>query len=149
MAKLIRRSGTKPVASFDGGEVRAVITGKTISVSTPALNGMTRKQLADFKDAINLMGRHIASLLDKSFSPRGTKTDPDEPEQVPEANLTVVYQIYPKDSRHKLLFTRYYESGKVLAYLKAMTFKDIPSLVQVGFIANLAADLMKSYEEME
>lgn len=148
MAKLTNRSIKNPAASFDGGEIKAVITGKTVRITTPALKDVTREQLADFYEAAKLLGRHVASILGKSFSPKGTKTDPDEPEQVPGEDLTVVYQLFPKDKRYKLSFTRYDETGKVLASLKAFTFTDVPSLVQVGFIANLAADLMRSYEEL-
>lgn len=149
MAKMTSRSYKTPVVTFNGGEIRAVISSKKFVVNTPALNGVSREQLADFKDAVNMMGRHLASIFEKPFSPRGTKTDPDEPEIIPNANLTVVFRIFPKDSRYSLAFTRYAETGKVLGYLKAMTFSDIPSLVQVGFVANLAANLMRSYEEME
>lgn len=148
MAQLINRTIQKPVASFDGGEVRALLTGKKLYISTPALDGLTRKQMVDFKDAINLLARHIANALGKPVSLKGTKTDPDEPKLEPDSNLTVVYQIYPHDKTHKLAFIRYAENGKVLAYLKPMTFTDIPSLVQVGFISNLAADLMRRYEEL-
>ncbi len=150
MANLTNRTIKNPSASFNGGEIKAVITGKkTISISTPALVNVTRVQLADFKEAVNLLARHIsAAALGKPISLKGTKTDPDEPEQVPGENLTVTYQIYRSDKRHTLTFTRYDESGKVLANLKAMTFTDLPSFVQVGFIANVAADLMRSYEKI-
>ncbi len=148
MEKLTNRTIKTPAASFKGGEIKAVITGKTVKITTPALEFVTREQLADFYEAAKLLGRHVASILGKSFSPKGTKTDPDEPEQVEGEDLTVTYQIFPKDKRYKLTFTHYAETGKVLASLKAFTFTDVPSLVQVGFIANLTANLMRSYEEL-
>lgn len=148
MAKLTNRTIKNPAASFNGGVIKAIITGKTVKISTPALEFVTREQLADFYEATKLLGRHVASVLGKSFSPKGTKTDPDEPEQVDGQDLTVTYQIFPKDKRYQISFTRYAETGKVLASLKAFTFTDVPSLVQVGFIANVAADLMRSYEKI-
>ncbi len=146
MAKLINRTIKNPAASFNGGVINAVITGKIVKINTPALEFVTREQLADFYEATKLLGRHVASVLGKSFSPKGTKTDPDEPEQVPGEDLTVTYQVFPKDKRYKLTFTRYAETGEVLAVLRAFTFTDVPSMMQIGFIANVAADLMRSYE---
>lgn len=46
MAKLTNRTIKNPAASFKGGEVRAVITGKTVKINTPALKDVTREQLA-------------------------------------------------------------------------------------------------------
>lgn len=148
MAKVINRTGKNAIVSFNGGEIHAAVTGKTVSITTPFLKNVTREQLLDFYAAVKLMSKHIGALLDKPFGVRGTKTDPDEPEFVPGEDLTVAFQIFPKDQRYRMSFTRYDETGYVLATLQAFSFTDVPSMVQVGYVANLAANLMKKYEDL-
>jgi hypothetical protein len=148
MAKFINRTAKNSIVSFRGGDIHAAVTGKTVSITTPFLKNVTREQLLDFYAAVKLMSKHLGSLLGKPFGVRGIKTDPDEPELVPGEDLTVAFQIFPQDRRYRMRFTRYDETGYVLATMQAFSFTDVPSMVQVGFIANLAANLMKKYEDL-
>jgi len=148
MAKIINRTGKNSIVSFKGGEIHAAVTGKTVSITTPFLKNVTREQLLDFYAAVKLMSKHLGALLNKPFGVRGTKMDPNEPELVPGEDLTVTFQIFPKDQRYRMSFTRYDETGYVLATMQAFSFTDVPSMVQFGYVANLAANLMKKYEDL-
>lgn len=152
MAKLVSASSKSPIAAFKGGTVSAVVLWNkdkaTFTIRTPQLQNADRITLADFAEAVRLIAKHIGKITGKAVKLSGTKTDPDEPTQINGQNLVVTYQVFPKDKRFKLSFTRFAETGKVRASLQAFSFTDIPSSVQVAFQCVQAANLMKKYEAM-
>lgn len=152
MAKLINASSKSPIAAFKGGTISAVVLWRkdkaTYTIRTPLLQNADRTTLADFADAIRLIAKHIGKMINKPVSLSGTKTDPDEPEQIEGRDITVVYEIFPKDKRYKLSFTHFWETGKVRSNLQAFTFTDLPSVIQVAFICIQTANLMREYEDI-
>lgn len=154
MAKIKNNSNTRVSATYKGGgEVVATIkwlkSSATYLITTPALLALRRDELQDFAEAMRLVCKAVGSKVHKSVNVRGTLMNPDEPAQVPNENLKVVYDIFPKDKRYKLSFVRYCDMGQVRAQLRAFSFSnDIPSAIQVASVASQAAVLMKAYEEL-
>lgn len=145
--KIEINTGERVVASFNGGKINAVIVGKKFTINYQITAELSRVRLADFAEALIAVSRLVAGKVDLSFSQRGKRIDPDEPEQG-EGDYTVVYQVYPKDKTHFLTFTRYAKTGHVIAKLPALSFTDIPSAVQLANVARQASALMKQYEKV-
>lgn len=152
MARILIATGKKIVVTTTSARMEAIITwAKDKAIFRIRVNGITDVSAADLLDYTQGMRKlcvKLGGVIGKSVSQRGTRIDPDEPEQVPGADLTVSFQIFPKDTTKHLTFTRYAEDGRVKASLQAWTFTDIPSAIQVAFVAEQAGNLMKQYEKL-
>lgn len=154
MSKVKVNSNKKVVVEFKSGNktgtVEAWINWKganaTFDIFSPEMGGVPRAGLADYADALKKVCVHIGAKINKPARLAGVNVDPDEPVIVPGENCTVRFQIFRKDKTKLIFFTRYDESGEVLARLNALKFTDIPSAVQVAHVAAQAANLMVKYE---
>lgn len=152
MAKLTIASAKNAVCEYEGGRVQASIVALprdrwSYSIRTNSLRKVNAEILTDYADALRKVCKHIGKMTGKNVSLAGTRIDFDEPTLVLDADVTVRGQVFPKDQRVTISFTRYAESGEVLADLQSFVFTDIPSAVQVAFVAIKAANLMKEYED--
>ncbi len=155
MAKLTIASARNAAAEFiGGGRVSASITklprGKfSFSILIPALADVDLRTLEDYADAIRKVCKHVGKVIGKQVSIGGSKVDPDEPALDDlTRDLTVTYQIFLKDPRYQLAFTRYVFNGFVGARVPSFAFTDIPSAIQVAHVAMKASTLMRSYVEL-
>lgn len=153
MAKMTISSPKNAVCEYEGGRVQASIMALprgrySFTIRTNTLSGVSRGTLTDYADALRKVCKHVGKCIGKDVRLAGTNIDFDEPTLNMDADMTVQGQVFPKDRRVKISFTRYAENGEVAAYLKSFLFTDIPSAVQVAHVAIKAANLMKRYEDL-
>lgn len=151
MSKLIIASPKKAICEYDGGIVQATINALprnrySYTIRTNTLNGVSRTQLSDYAGAVRKVCKHVGKVIGKDVSLSGKNIDFDEPTLSADEDITVTGQIFPKDKRIQITFTRYAETGQVLASLKSFIWTDIPSAIQVAFVCVSTSNLMKRYE---
>jgi hypothetical protein len=155
MAKILIANKKRGVAEFmGGGKVEAQITALprgqfTQTIRTNRLNGINAATLADYADALRKVCKHVGSVVGKPVSLSGLRADPDEPTLDPEKDLTVTLRVFRNNPQAIISFTRYAATGQIEATVPLFSLtNDIPSAVQLAFVANQAAELMKKYVDV-
>lgn len=152
MAKIEVATGKRIVVTSTKARMEAIITtaAKKIvfTIRVNSMAGVSAADLADYTEGMRKLCIKLGKEVRKTVSVRGTRIDPDEPKPSKDEDITVSFQIFPKDKTKHLTFTRYADDGRVKASLQGFTFTDIPSAIQVAFVAEQAANLMKKYAEM-
>ena len=152
MARIVIATGKKIVVTTTIARMEAFITRAakkiTFTVQVNSVSGVSAFDLKDYADGLRKLCVKLGAVVDKAVSLRGKRIDPDEPELNKDEELTVSFQIFPKDTTKHMTFTRYAEDGRVKASMQGWTFTDIPSAIQVAFVAEQAANLMKKYESI-
>lgn len=141
------------VCEYEGGRVQASIIAQSrgryaFTIKSNSLNGVSRETLTDYADAVRKVCKHVGKMIGKDVSLSGKNIDFDEPTLTPDEDVTVTGQVFPKDKRIRIMFTRYAETGEVLASLQSFIWTDIPSAIQVAHVAIKTANLMKKYEDV-
>lgn len=150
MARIEVATGKKIVVTSTKARMEAIITraGKkvTYTIRVNGLTGVSAYDLNDYTQGMRKLCLKLGAAINKTVSLKGTRIDPDEPALNPDEELTVSFQLFKKDTTKHLTFTRYADDGRVKASVQGFTFTDIPSAIQVAFVAEQAANLMKKYE---
>lgn len=150
MAKIEVATGKKIVVTSTKARMEAIITraGKkvTYTIRVNGLTGVSAYDLNDYTQGMRKLCLKLGAAINKTVSLKGARIDPDEPALNTDEELTVSFQLFKKDTTKHLTFTRYADDGRVKASLQGFTFTDIPSAIQVAFVAEQAANLMKKYE---
>lgn len=150
MAKMTIASAKNAVCEYEGGRVQASIVALprnrwSFTIKTNTLSGVSRETLVEYADAVRKVCKHVGKVIGKDVSLSGKNIDFDEPTLTPNEDATVTGQIFPKDKRIRIMFTRYAENGEVRAGLQSFVWTDIPSAIQVAHVAIKTANLMKRY----
>lgn len=152
MARIEVATSKRIVVTSTKARMEAIITTAVkkivFTIRVNSIAGVSAADLTDYAEGMRKLCTKLGKEVRKTVSVRGTRIDPDEPAQEPGADITVSFQIFPKDTTKHLTFTRYAEDGRVKASLQGFTFTDIPSAIQVAFVAEQAANLMKKYADL-
>ena len=150
MARIEVATGKKIVVTSTKARMEAIITraGKkvTFTIRVNGLTGVSAYDLNDYTQGMRKLCLKLGAAINKTVSLKGARIDPDEPALNTDEELTVSFQLFKKDTTKHLTFTRYADDGRVKASVQGFTFTDIPSAIQVAFVAEQAANLMKKYE---
>lgn len=150
MARIEVATGKKIVVTSTKARMEAIITRAakkvTFTIRVNGLTGVSAYDLNDYTQGMRKLCLKLGAAINKTVSLKGARIDPDEPALNPDEELTVSFQLFKKDTTKHLTFTRYADDGRVKASVQGFTFTDIPSAIQVAFVAEQAANLMKKYE---
>jgi len=152
MARIEVATGKKIVVTSTKARMEAIITraGKkvTYTIRVNGLTGVSAYDLNDYTQGMRKLCLKLGAAINKTVSLKGARIDPDEPALNTDEELTVSFQLFKKDTTKHLTFTRYADDGRVKASVQGFTFTDIPSAIQVAFVAEQAANLMKKYADL-